>query len=274
MTTGPIPIMLAQQTPSGNWAGDPGYYGPKYVGTHWSLLLLAELDADREDAGIQRGVDFILNITEKNYMLEGRFQKTVPSPQQFGLTCFWGNVLRYAAHFHRAHDPRIAPIVDYIERNSAAGECRCIYNEYLPCAWGVARALWGLAALPDRSAQVQAIIERGVDFLLRSGGQLVGGNYPTSGNIHKMWAKLNFPLFYQVDVLFILRVLAELGALDHPGAQPALDWLADQRQPHGRWRGSSPYRSRTWRITGDDHDTSRWVSLQAALILRRAGRTV
>jgi hypothetical protein len=88
--------------------------------------------------------------------------------------------------------------------------------------------------------------------------------------VHKLWAKLSFPLFYQADVLFVLRVLGELGALGHPGVQPALEWLASQRQPNGRWRGNSPYSSRTWRISGHPQDTNRWVSLHAAIVLRQA----
>ncbi len=84
--------------------------------------------------------------------------------------------------------------------------------------------------------------------------------------------KLNFPLFYQTDVLFALRVLDDLGALDRPGAQPALTWLAERRQKNGRWRGSSPFRQRTWRELGGREETDRWVSLQSAQLLQRAGR--
>jgi hypothetical protein len=143
-------------------------------------------------------------------------------------------------------------------------------NAYLPCAWGAFRTLWGLAALPNRSAAVTAAINRTLQFLLESDHQLAAGDYPTRGKIHPIWAKLNFPLFYQVDVLFALRVLGEFGMLGSPGAQPALDWLRAQRQPDGRWHGVSPFSSRTWKVTGDWEDTSRWVSLHAALVLKQA----
>ena len=56
-------------------------------------------------------------------------------------------------------------------------------------------------------------------------------------------------------------VLSEL--LDRPGAQEALAWLAGRRQKNGRWRGSSPFRGRTWRELGGPEETSRWVTLQA-----------
>lgn len=93
---------------------------------------------------------------------------------------------------------------------------------------------------------------------------LLTAAYPTPGTVHRMWHKLNFPTFYQADILFVLRVVAELDALDHPGAQAVLHWLKEQRQANGRWRGSSPYRSRTWPKLGD---SSLWVTLHAARIL-------
>ncbi len=103
-----------------------------------------------------------------------------------------------------------------------------------------------------------------------SGFELAAGDYPTPGEVHNLWSKLSFPLFYQVDVLFVLRVLGELGALGRPGAQPALAWLEAQRGANGRWRGTSPYSSRTWKLSADRQDSSRWVSLHAALVLRQA----
>lgn len=268
--TGPIPAILDELTDDGYWLGDRSYYGRKYNGTHWSLILLPELAADPDDPRLRRGVDFILDATAKNHMLQGRFDKSVPSPDQYGFTCLWGNILRYAAYFGCGDDPRLQPMIDYVERNLETGACHCQLNGYLPCAWGAARVLWGLAALPRHATAVTSAIERGLDFLLNPAYSLAAGSYPTSGKVHKLWSKLNFPLFYQVDVLFVLRVLGELGALGQPGAQPALAWLEAQRQPNGRWRGVSPYSARTWKVPGDAQDTSRWVSLHAALVLRQA----
>ena len=192
---GPIPRILEKQTAAGHWQGDLKYYGPKYVGTHWSLILLPELAADPADPRLRQGAEFMLSITEHNYMLQDRFDPTVPAPDQFGLSCFWGNLLRYTAYCHLDGDPRVQPIIDYLVRNLESGGCRCLHNAYLPCAWGAARALWGLAALPERSAAVGAAINRTLDFLLNADYSLPDGRYPTSGEPHKLWAKLSFPLF-------------------------------------------------------------------------------
>ncbi len=96
------------------------------------------------------------------------------------------------------------------------------------------------------------------------------GRYPTPGKPHKLWAKLSFPLFYQVDVLFVLRVLGELNALSDARVRPALDRLASRRQSNGRWQGTNPYSTRTWKVVEDSQDISRWVSLQAARVMQQA----
>ncbi|MDY6878393.1 MAG: hypothetical protein SWK90_19620 [Chloroflexota bacterium] len=261
-TTGPIPAILAEQTEAGHWAGERSYYTPKYISTHWSMLLLAELAADGGDPRLRRGADFMLTTTMDE------LERAVNQGKR-GHSCFWGNLLRYALHCGYADDPRVSTVVRYLAHDAQVGDWRCVHNGELPCAWGAARALWGLAALPaeQRSPKTEASVEKGLAFLLET-HSLVEADYPTSGLVHPLWFRLNFPLFYQADILFVLRVLAELGTLDHPGAAPALEWLASRRKANGRWRGASPFRRRTWAVLADREDTDRWVSLHAAIVIR------
>jgi hypothetical protein len=264
MTEGPVPAILAKQTASGQWGNEHSFYTPKYTSSHWSLLLLAELQADAGDAHFKRGVDWMLEITAPQ--VSERLEKDAHDWE-----CLWANILRYAIHCGYADDPRAKRIATYLATTLENPVCTCPHNHGLSCAWGAARTLWALAALPSeaRSPAIEGAIQNALIFLLDS-YQLQHANYPTPGKTHPLWFKLNFPLFYQTDILFTLRVLHELGALHHRGARPALDWLAAQRKPNGRWQGSSPYRPRTWKSIGNAEDISRWVSLQAATILDAA----
>jgi hypothetical protein len=45
--------------------------------------------------------------------------------------------------------------------------------------------------------------------------------------------------------------------------------LAEKRDKNGRWRGSSPFGSRTWSL-GHPPETDRWVTLWAAVLLDEA----
>ena len=267
MSSGAVPAILSHQSKTGSWQGERSYYTPKYTSTHWSMLLLVEYSVDGRDARFHEGARHMLEVTAGD--LSGRVETNTP-----GWDCFWGNLLRYALHAGLAADARVENVIHYTAINLQDGPCRCEHNRG-PCAWGAVRALWGLAAIPKarRTPELEGAIAQAVAFLLDS-FRLIEANYPTWENKapNPLWFKLNFPLFYQADILFTLRVLDELNLLDHPGAQAALDWLEQRRLRNGRWPGVSPYRPRTWRELGDREETARWVSLQASRILLHAGR--
>jgi hypothetical protein len=268
MKNEPVLSILSRQSKAGNWIGERSYYTPKYTSTHWSLMLLAELWVDGHDRRFQQGVRYMLNTTADE--LSQQMQTHTA-----GLSCFWGNLLRYALHADLHNEEQVEKIISYAVMDLQNGPCLCIHNGGKACAWGVVRTLWGLAALPKeyRRPEIDSAISAGVYFLLDL-HHLVDADYPTVKDEapHPLWFRLNFPLFYQVDILFTLRVLDELGMLDHSGVQPALDWLEQQRSQNNRWRGGSPFRQRTWQKLGGREETERWVSLHACRILQHAGR--
>jgi hypothetical protein len=269
MRLGAVPAILSRQAAGGNWRIDRGFYGPKFYSTHWSMVLLAELGAGGSDRRFRRGAEYMLEATECG-VRKGLEEKS------FGWSCLYGNILRYAWRAHRGRDGRLDSLIKFCAQGILNGFCECAWNGGEACAWGVVRTLWGLAGIPAarRSREVKAAVRRGVRFLLAD-HRLENADYPAArrGKISRLWFSLNFPLFYQADILFTLRVVDELGALHHRGARAALDWLESQRKGNGRWKGSSPYRRRTWREMGEPGETDRWVSLQALRLLRHAGRS-
>ena len=50
MSSGPVPVILANQDGEGWWEQPGGYY-PKYTGTVWSLTVPGSTDAPRHDMG-------------------------------------------------------------------------------------------------------------------------------------------------------------------------------------------------------------------------------
>ncbi len=266
MQSGAVPAILARQSKSGSWKIDHGFYGPKFYSTHWSMLLLAELGADGRDERFQRGVEYMLDATRRpvEESLESKY---------YGWSCLYGNILRYTLQAPAKKDTRVENLIHFCAQAMAAGPCSCRSSYGCACAWGAVRVLWGLAAVPKRARtkEVKEAIRIGIRFLLED-HRLEKADYP-GGRVNPLWFKLSFPLFYHADILFTLRVLDELDALDHRGARAALDWLEAKRRPDGRWKGTSPFRPRTWREMGDPEETSRWVTLQAMRILRHAGRT-
>lgn len=259
-SSGPAAGILAQQTPKGYWLNQRHYYSPKYTSSHWSMLLLCELGLDPHHIGMQAGADHMLAAVDKNI-------SKIQIGDQKGWGCFWGNWLHYQLYCGKIHDTRVAYVISYliedIKQRSA-----CPYNEGLPCAWGVVRALFGLAMIPDdmRSAEVEIAIRAGISFLTEA-YQLDVAEYPHVEKIHPVWSKISFPLFYQADKLFVLRVLKMLGAHKLPAVRKAREQLAEKRTSRGLWRGSSPFRSRTWPFMSEGDTINRWVTLHAMDIL-------
>ena len=261
MSTPPISTILRRQRPAGEWPG-PNLYGPKFEGTHWANLLLVEYGVEPTDPRVRRAARYVLDQLGEPDMGGMRWV----FDQDHGASCFTGNVVRYVSLAGYGEDTRLQPLVQRLVRDSKKFDAACWINGDQPCAWGYARLVWGLAALPEetRSREVSRTLRRGVEFLLSY--RIERGKYPTETEPSYLWRQLSFPLFYQADVLFVLRALDAAGAIDDDRAQPAIGWLLARQDARGRWAGRAPYADRM----PSKVDASKWVTLQACTILKHA----
>lgn len=255
MERGPASWILAHYAGEGRWEEEKSYAMPKYTAAHWQLLLLAEVGADGHDARIAEACRRMIADVAK-----GR-QNVTP--------CFYGNLVGYLHALGHAQDEQVRQFEEALAAVGVADKWRCVYNGDQPCAWGAARALWGIGRIPadQRSEALRAAVESGVRFLGRF--KLCEGNYPSSGSRHELWSQLNFPLFYQADVLFTLRALADLGLVAaRPSFRKAAAWLESRRRPDGRWDGASPYNNRLWAPLEERRHPSKWITWQALYVLK------
>lgn len=96
------------------------------------------------------------------------------------------------------------------------------------------------------------------------------------------FTKLHYPLYWHYDILFGLKVMAEIGLLDDPRCGEALDLLERKQLQDGGWPAESRYYSVSQNIelNADYVDwggTSQsrmnpWVTADALSVLVRAGR--
>jgi hypothetical protein len=256
----PNSTILTRQGADGRWAGS-SMYSPKYLSSHWQNLLLVEYGVDPGDPRVRRAVRKIVEdlSTRPNgmgWVLD----------RDHGVSCFTGNVVRYVALAGYGTDPQLESLVERLVRDSKKFDVACYINDENPRAWGYARLVWGLAALPEsaRTRDVERTLRRGVEFLFSY--KVERGAYPTAYGRSDLWRQLSFPLFYQADVLFVLRAIDAAGEIDDPRAQPALAWLLARQDARGRWGGRAPYADRM----PSRVDVSKWVTLQVATILTHA----
>jgi len=258
MSTPPISTILRRQKT------EPGadLWDPKYEASHWANLLLLEYGVDPGDPRVRRAARYVLEELSR----PGRGGMEWIFNKDHGASCLIGSVVRYVAMAGYGNDERLEPLVQRLVRDSKKFDAACWINGEQPCAWGYARLIWGLAALPEtaRTREVQRTLRRGVEFLLSF--KVERGRYPTDTAPSYLWRQLSFPLFYQADVLFVLRAIDAAGAIDDDRAQPAIGWLLARQDARGRWGGRAPYAARM----PSQVDASKWVTLQACTILKHA----
>jgi hypothetical protein len=258
MEHGPAVRILSHYAGAGRWEGEQSYYTKKYISTHWQLLLLAELAADGEDERI--GTACRRMIDE----IHSEDRSTL-------YPCFHANLIGYLHALGHAQDERVRRFEVELANAGVMGKWRCELNDNLPCAWGAARTLWGLGRIPadERNDTIQEAIDSSIRFLGRF--KLREGNYPSSGPRHKLWDRLNFPLFYQADVLFTLRALTDLGRLgDKPTFRKAVTWLEQQCRGDNRWNSASLQSSHMWTQLEERRRPSKWVTWQALYVIKAA----
>ncbi len=260
MTSPPISTILHRQNSEGRWNGAQ-MYAPKYTGSHWSMLLLTEYGVDASDPRVRLAARRILED-----LASGKAGMGWVLDRDHGAACFTANAIRYLSAAGYGADPRVEPLIQRLVRDAKKYDAACWINDEQPCAWGYARLVWGLAALPEqaRTREVERAMRRGVEFLLSYRPER--GDYPAPYGQSHLWRQLSFPLFYQADVLFVLRALDAADALDDARAQTSIAWLLARQDERGRWGARAPYADRMpSRI-----DASKWVTLQAITLLKHA----
>ena len=288
MNNGPVPAILAAQSPEGYWVKPgPGYY-PKYQGSVWQIIFLAQLGADPEHPSVRAGCEYILEHNPAPY---GGFSYI---GQNSGLIhCLQGNLCAALIDLGWSDDPRLQKAIDWLarsvtgegiapasERKAAVRYLRsgnsgpgfpCSANDHLPCAWGAIKVMLALSKIPEeaRSPSIQAALHTGVEFLFSRDPAVA--DYPMGYNDkpNTSWFKFGFPLGYVTDILQNLEVLTALGWGSDPRLQPALELLLGKQDQLGRWPLEYTYNGKTWVAIEEKKQPSKWVTLRALRVLKR-----
>ena len=282
MTTGPIPAILDAQHPEGYWVKPGAGYSPKYQGSVWQIILLAELGADPADARVRQGCDYLLR---HNLAVTGAFSANRLSAPSGVLHCLNGNLVYALMKLGYADDPQVQTAVlwqaqsiighetiAYYASGTSGPGFACGVNGGLPCAWGANKAMKALSAIPpaQRTSLVEQAIALGVEFLFSRDPAVA--DYPTSDRVSGTWFKLGFPLSYWSDVLETATVLAEVGYGDDPLLDPAIRFILDKQVAPGRWKLENSLNGKMWLDIEKRGKPSKWVTLRAMRLLQRCAR--
>ena len=291
MSSGPVPAVLNAQEAEGYWVKQGSGYSPKYQGTVWSIIMLAQLGADGEDARVRKACEYVLEHATSRY---GSFSFMPNSSPAGALHCLGGNLCAALLDFGYLGDERLGKALEWqaraitgegiapaAERDSTlhyyrSGTCGpyfcCSANNRKPCAWGAAKAMLAFSKLPveARTPVVRRAIQVGVEFLLSRDPALA--DYPTADNTQpsRSWFRFGFPVFYIADVVQNLEVLIRLGRGGDSRLRHALELLLDKQDELGRWKMAHSYNGKTWVDIEQKGKPSKWVTLRALRVLKGA----
>ena len=289
MSTGPVPVILNAQDPEGYWVEPGPGYLPKYRSIVWSLSMLAQLGADGSDRRIQKACQYLLeHAIDKN----GAFSAS--ATQGGAILCLMGNLGAALLDLGWRDDPRLQGALEWMAR-AVTGECIapqekkdapvrylksatcapgfcCSANGSKPCAWGAVKVMLAFAKLPEeaRTPLIGRAIDTGLEFLLSKDPAVADYPMGYSTKPSQSWFRFGFPLFYVTDVLQNLEVLTSFGYGTDPRLSRAIELVLNKQDQQGRWKMEYTYNGKTWVDVEEKGKPSKWVTLRALRVLKRA----
>ncbi len=295
---GPIATILDNMAPAGYWVKpDPVYY-PKFQGTVWSIMSLAQLGGSiEEDKRIGTACSYLLD----HALAKGGQFIPRGKPTDIGL-CFQGNMLTSLFDLG-CRDKRLDAAYDWTARrltgedlprrinNDGLGPAEgipgpfryvkfitaplfgCRTNDDLSCAWAGTQVMMAFSRLPvkRRSGLIQRAIQAGIDFFFN--GDPSKAEFPghRKGVPDPRWWQFGFPAL-GIDILRIAEALTALGYGRDPRLANTLDLIREKQDKNGRWSLDNDYfhTHKMWVTYGPVGKPNKWVTLRALRVLNQA----
>ena len=221
-SSGWVAEILGRRDPAGWWVAGERLYQPKYLSTHWMLLVLSDLGVDRTLPAVKRSSELWirrLSTPDGSFGLDRGTQ---------GHLCIAGNTARALIRFGYEDHPSVRRTLDWLVRNAKPlGGWSC---------WGTGRNLdsWeglsAFAAYPRRkwTPAMEECVAKGAEFFLER-------ELCHQGDHYEPWYRFHYPAHYYYDLLVGLDLLTSLGYADDPRLRTALSVLRKKRRKDGRW---------------------------------------
>jgi len=111
MSTGPVPAILAARKPEGYWVKPGPGYSPKYIGSVWQVIFLAQLGADGSDPAVRAACEYVLSHT-----VAGHGGLTVNGKPSHFIHCLAGNLAAALLDLGLRGDPRLQAALEWQAR--------------------------------------------------------------------------------------------------------------------------------------------------------------
>jgi hypothetical protein len=282
MKSGVVPKILIKQNNRGYWGiAEDFYVRTKYKGTVWSLILLAELGASKNDDRIKKACEFLLKISQDNESGGFCYHGTEENGGMHEdiLPCLTGNMIWSLIRFGYLEDPRVQNGINWIVKYQRFDDGIDQAPKGWPykreqcwgkhtCHMGVVKILKALTEIPPskRSKNVNNTIENAAEYLLKHHLYKRSHNLSIIGN--QDWIQFGFPRLWQTDVLEMLEILTHLGYNDERMLD-AVNLVIKKQDNDGKWNMERTFNGRFQTSIEQKGKSSKWITLYALIVLKR-----
>lgn len=260
---------LAARQPEGHWGR--GFYQPKWISTHYTLLDLKHLSIAPDHPQIRASIDQILAHHKE---ADGGVNPagTIKSSD----VCVNGMFLNYAAYFKSPADS-LQSIVDFlIKVQMADGGFNCQSNRQGAIHSSLHSTISVLEGIGEylasgytyRSAELNAIAHQAQEFVLQ---HRLFRSDRTGEIINPRFLMLSYPSRWFYDILRALDYFRSVGATYDPRMRDALDVLLQKRRRDGSWPLQARHAGQVHFDMEPAGQPSRWNTLRALRVLQHFG---
>ena len=262
---------LAARNPDGTWGR--GFYQPKWISSHYTLLDLRLLEAPPDHPLIRES---IAQIARNNKGIDGGVNPH-REPHSLSDVCVNGMFLHYACYFGIAQKYLIS-VVDYLldlHMTDGGFNCRVqrsgAHHSSMHTTIAVLEGIHEYASngYDYRLAELEAAATASREFLLQ---HRLFKSDRTGEVIHKDFLKLTFPPRWKYN---ILRALDYFQRADQPWddrMSDALNVLLSKRRKDGYWPNQAAHPGAVHLTMEQAGQPGRWNTLLALRVLRAYNR--
>jgi hypothetical protein len=256
---------LSRRGPGGHWGR--GFYQPKWICSHYTLLDLKHLGIDPDNPAIRETIELILRT---RIAKDGGVNpaKTIPQSD----VCVNGMFLNYACYF-RTPEAALRSIIDFVtSRQMPDGGFNCQSNRSGAVHSSLHSTISVLEGLLEyersgstyRLGEVRRIAAQAREFILVH--RLFRSDH-TGEVIDRRFLQLSYPGRWSYDILRALDYFRDAGSAFDPRMTDALEILANKRREDGRWPLQARHPGQTHFEMESGREPSRWNTLRALRVL-------
>ncbi len=238
--------ILSRRNPAGWWVRDGGRMEPRFLGTHWNMLALADLGATRDIPEVRQSSEYWMT---KSPLVGGGVGGLGKGK---GHHCYTANMARALIRLGYEDDPRVQHTMEWLVRTAhPKGGWSCRFSTDGPATSRTLDAWEGLGAFAvypreKWTSGMKAVVERTAEYYLER-------ELHEQGDRYEPWYRFHWPTHYYYDLLVGLDCLTAIGYGNDSRLGYALKLLQSKQSKDGKWKLDAVQ-------TDPDTETARWFN--------------